>query len=540
MSERSAVIRFRPGLLPVLKKMTRSQAGRYAANARWAGHQSVTALSGSIVDRVRANGGLTVSMVDGFSPAKGYMVAKGEGYGAVVSADRFFDPVQGPRVLAGFLKTHRMHLTGGSYLGLWHNERDGQVYLDVADNVPNKRTAVRQGKATNQISIWDIVKEQEIPTGGTGEITKGAGHEGATDSGDTGARPQRHDRRGDRPVRAGVVGEGGFQHALDLLLKMTRSEAGRFAANVRWGNHPSAIPDGLKAMFDYAVGRKREFATDDEKDIAMKRLGLAARKYARQNGIPTFDRPHDEMSSADIFATGMQRRALDVIDQDERWGERSDEDAQRVQESFDEWRSGGHVMVNVPVDYLDAILADGVKNQFQTGDSLGLYEPDLRAAVEHATHNVAPNAPAEDRPVYGFVSRDGLERPRSLEGYGEVTLVLKDEVRSRSTVTLGDSLNTAATPVYLDRAASPRDVSDASARSIFNNEWQIVANTGTQALAAGAVYMEAQIFGGVKREDIARIVFSDVIDLEGSGIHDLREELAGTGIKVEVYGQPNT
>lgn len=45
----------------------------------------------SILERVKANGGLSVNMVDGSEPTSGYMVAKGTTYGATVSADDFYE-----------------------------------------------------------------------------------------------------------------------------------------------------------------------------------------------------------------------------------------------------------------------------------------------------------------------------------------------------------------------------------------------------------------------------------------------------------------
>lgn len=153
----------------------------------------------SIVDRVRANGGLSVNMIDGSEPTTGYMVAKGGTKGAIVSSDDFYDPVKGPEALGDFLKTYKEDLTGGSYLGLWHNEADGQVYLDVSDNIMDRATAVAAGRDRNQISIWDVANFEEIDTGGTGKLGKAA-------EGDQDAGPVDDDRYGDRGVRKDDLG----------------------------------------------------------------------------------------------------------------------------------------------------------------------------------------------------------------------------------------------------------------------------------------------------------------------------------------------
>lgn len=155
----------------------------------------------SIVSRVRERGGLSVSMVDGSEPPTGYMVARTEGVKpAVVEADDFYDPVKGPKALGSFLKQNRDQLTGGDYLGVWHDPDGGKVYLDVSQNVKSRGRAERLGAERNQISIWDVVRGKEIPTGGTGEIAK-------ADSGDQVAGSVDDDGRGDRRLRGGDLGD---------------------------------------------------------------------------------------------------------------------------------------------------------------------------------------------------------------------------------------------------------------------------------------------------------------------------------------------
>ena len=129
-------------------------------------------VASSILDRVKANGGLSVNMVDGSEPTSGYMVAKGTEYGKTVSADDFYDPEKGPKILADYMKEHKEDLgTGKNYLGLWHNTEDGNVYLDVSENIQSKADAISAGQSRDQISIWDVANFEEVQTGGTG-VTK--------------------------------------------------------------------------------------------------------------------------------------------------------------------------------------------------------------------------------------------------------------------------------------------------------------------------------------------------------------------------------
>lgn len=57
-------------------------------------------------------------------------------------------------------------------VGTWRNSKTGENYLDVSAVLP-KKEATRLGKDYNQISVWDLEKGREIPTGGTGEAIEG-------------------------------------------------------------------------------------------------------------------------------------------------------------------------------------------------------------------------------------------------------------------------------------------------------------------------------------------------------------------------------
>lgn len=159
------------------------------------------AVADSIISQTMEQGGLTVSMVDGSTPPSGYMVARTEGVKpAIVDASEFYDAEAGPKALGSFLKNNREQLTGGDYLGVWHEVDSGKVYLDVAQNVSDRATAERLGRQRDQISIWDVVEGKEIETGGTGEISK-------SDPIGEAAGPLADDGRGDRRLRSGDLAE---------------------------------------------------------------------------------------------------------------------------------------------------------------------------------------------------------------------------------------------------------------------------------------------------------------------------------------------
>lgn len=92
--------------------------------------------------------------------------------------------------------------------------------------------------------------------------------------------------------------------------------------------------------------------------------------------------------------------------------------------------------------------------------------------------------PDDQMPVYGYVGD-----PDGADAYGSVVITLKDSVRSRTSVTGGDSLNDLTQPYGIDKVA----------RGLSDDE--LAANVGDQEMTSLAVgggfrsYMEAQILG---------------------------------------------
>ena len=154
----------------------------------------------STLERVKENGGLSVSLKDGSEPTKGFMVAKGKKFAAIVKADDFFDEDKGAEILSSYMKQHKAEFNNSNnYLGLWHNTDDGQVYLDVSENIMDENEATSRGRDRDQISIWDVANFKEIQTGGTGGIEKTRGSRTA--------RFVTDDRRTDRRLRQRNLGE---------------------------------------------------------------------------------------------------------------------------------------------------------------------------------------------------------------------------------------------------------------------------------------------------------------------------------------------
>lgn len=167
------------------------------------GGSGITEVSPEVLDKIfsltKEWGGVSLSMVDGHLPTKGYMVAKPPEFGDILPQSDWESPIKGPKIIADFLDKNKADLaTGKNYLGTWLN--GGKIYLDVSENITSREEAVRLGKERNQKTIWDVVNQVEIDTGGTGEIQK-------RNQGSSTSRHFKDDTRGNREIRSGDLGE---------------------------------------------------------------------------------------------------------------------------------------------------------------------------------------------------------------------------------------------------------------------------------------------------------------------------------------------
>jgi len=112
-------------------------------------------------------GGFSVTP-KGRTPSTGYMVSV-PGRTRIVSESDLSGP-EGKRILQAYAEEHSDVLRQpGAHLGGWTDKNTGKTYLDVSHNIKSLPRAVTAGKARNQIAIWDVKRQREISTGGTGE-----------------------------------------------------------------------------------------------------------------------------------------------------------------------------------------------------------------------------------------------------------------------------------------------------------------------------------------------------------------------------------
>jgi len=159
------------------------------------------------------------------------------------------------------------------------------------------------------------------------------------------------------------------------------------------------------------------------------------------------------------------------------------------------------VRIRVAASDIFSILNDGrFKSQFETGFSNGTYAPDFRKSAENTGMGVPEDLEDSKRPIYGYLYNEELPKCYAVDEYGSVVIVLKDSVKSRTTVTLGDSLygfeegKTVATPISDFKIESLNDSLDSYIDSIYYNKHNYL-------------YTEAQIHGGVTINDIDHVEF---------------------------------
>lgn len=174
---------------------------------------------------------------------------------------------------------------------------------------------------------------------------------------------------------------------------------------------------------------------------------------------------------------------------------------------------------------LDALLVDGrFKSQFETSSSGGLLDLDYRASAEYSGIGMPLRLPATERPIYGYVNL-GKMAQQMVGNYGDLAFVMKNTVRERTTMTVGDSLypfsqgQLAATPLTAPGKASW----DNNVSALLE-----YAQTGNISdLLMATAYLEVQIQGGVTLDDVEA-----VIDSKGALTAAQRKALEDRGIQI--------
>jgi hypothetical protein len=184
----------------------------------------------------------------------------------------------------------------------------------------------------------------------------------------------------------------------------------------------------------------------------------------------------------------------------------------RTVETMKQSLSKGFPVVAIEADDMLKVIGDGrFKTQHETRESNGAYKPYLRRQRELALAGVPLDTKASERPIYGYVAtqergstpntsdynQDRYNINNSGVGqYGNVRVVLKDDVKQRTSYTIPDSLDGYALARPLTEKHTFKTLSQAGVHHDLS-----LSHGGKERES----YVEAQIHRGVKVSDIKKI-----------------------------------
>jgi hypothetical protein len=206
------------------------------------------------------------------------------------------------------------------------------------------------------------------------------------------------------------------------------------------------------------------------------------------------------------------KRLVELTMTPEQWGVGEFEDRPITDTEFEEGKqrataqirkdfAGKKVATRITPAGLAKVLDAGrFKTMFETQTtSASTYVPDKRAMYEEMAFGLPRDVDPTKRPIYGYLS-DGVrsidDDDTLLDTYGDVQVIFKDAIRSRTTATVGDSL---------DEKVLPSPVNDPQWFSFSGGMRQ--SQHGYDPEGADYLYKEAQIHNGVSIEDIEEVVF---------------------------------
>jgi hypothetical protein len=199
-------------------------------------------------------------------------------------------------------------------------------------------------------------------------------------------------------------------------------------------------------------------------------------------------------------------------------------------EALPKFIADSKIRIRISVEDALKVLEDGrFKSQFETGDSKGRFDPEGRRQAEADGLGVPEDLDDSQRPIYGYLFHDELPQDSTVKNYGNVVICLKDDVKARTTATLGDSLGgfedstTVGTPMLDFRNES------------MNYQFAQYLDAKYFHRSSAYQYTEAQIHGGITLSDIDHVEFDgarfypDLISLS-----EFTDAFEGKGISVKL------
>ena len=256
---------------------------------------------------------------------------------------------------------------------------------------------------------------------------------------------------------------------------------------------------------------------------------------AAESGSYAMSRNQEEWPDKDdpfgaARASSMKNSRAQMIKHAEWAGVTPDEFLRKANENLKNFTDKLGIEINAPSGVLKKILQDGkYQSVFEVGGGVGdigggvdKWYLEFRDKTEKI--NFGPDV-VNRRPVYG--SMVGPNWNSGASSYGDVIFVLKPSVRSKSTVTFGDTLNQSGNII-----ASPIDNPDLY--SVYVTE---KSNQRYRDVYDGRMddvtreYVEVQIHGGVSMDEIEEVRYPQYLEETGLVDQETRDLLDKYGIK---------
>jgi hypothetical protein len=177
------------------------------------------------------------------------------------------------------------------------------------------------------------------------------------------------------------------------------------------------------------------------------------------------------------------------------------------------------------------IHATGGKRPASAGAG-GVDYVDNRRLYEYGYFGYSDDVAAELRPIYGMKQNTEMSNIHT-QVYGNVEIVLKPAVDTRTTFTIGDSLNDFIAPQPIrnyDTNVIFNEVDGATAELVRSAEKVMQGDVNYFLGDDFYGYIETQVHGGVSTDDVAEVVFHGEPDFGSPEIQGLTDKLDSKGI----------
>lgn len=238
---------------------------------------------------------------------------------------------------------------------------------------------------------------------------------------------------------------------------------------------------------------------------------------------------HDGLSASNLAALEKQAKEQGLT---------LDEARQRISENIA--NSGmleQPIMIRTDASAAKQIAADGrFKSQFETHSSRGIFDTTHRAEAEQKLFGAPADLDPALRPIYGAIDPVQLGYKDGTLPYGNIRWILNDDVRARSTLVWGDSLDAADQSRAVGVAWDSFSTDPAAWRTPYMRE-QLLRGDPSRRWNVG--YIETQIHGGVSLSDVNHVIWDRFTasgwmpgDAGSPGAQSLYDSLISAGIRV--------